>query len=136
MNRADTAARYGDTRRFLNSTLITLILGTLFLIGVVGVEWQIAHFGPADGPVGSLFYAMTGFHALHVLTGVIFLGVIYRNGRKGMYTPERHWPVEAAASLLALRGCGLDLLLPGPVPDRCRDFVKHLRRKPGFRQLG
>jgi cytochrome c oxidase subunit III len=97
MNRADLAARFGDTRRFLNSTLITLILGTLFLIGVVGVEWQIAHFGPADGPAAALFFAMTGFHALHVLSGVIFLAIIYFNGRKGLYTPERHWPVEAAA---------------------------------------
>jgi cytochrome c oxidase subunit 3 len=40
---------------------------------------------------------MTGFHAFHVLTGVIFLFIVYRNGRKGLYSAERHWPVEAAA---------------------------------------
>jgi cytochrome c oxidase subunit 3 len=73
------------------------MLGTLFLIGVVGVEWQIAPFGPADGAAGSVFYTMTGFHALHVLSGVIFLAIVYRNGRKGLYTAERHWAVEAAA---------------------------------------
>lgn len=66
-------------------------------MGVAGLEWQIAHFGPADGAAASLFYTMTGFHAFHVLTGVIFLFVVYRNGQKGLYTPERHWPVEAAA---------------------------------------
>lgn len=97
MNRAETGAAYGDRKTFLNSLLITIVLGTLFLIGVVGVEWQLAPFGPADGAAASLFYAMTGFHAFHVLTGVIFLIIVYLNGRKGMYTPERHFPVEAAA---------------------------------------
>jgi cytochrome c oxidase subunit 3 len=97
MNRAEIAAEYGDSKSFLRNTLITMILGTIFLVGVVGVEWQIAPFGPSDGAVGSLFYAMTGFHAFHVLTGVIFLFIVYRNGRKGQYSAERHWPVEAAA---------------------------------------
>jgi cytochrome c oxidase subunit 3 len=97
MNRAEIAAEYGDSKAFLRNTLITMILGTIFLVGVVGVEWQIAPFGPSDGAVGSLFYAMTGFHAFHVLTGVIFLFIVYRNGRKGQYSAERHWPVEAAA---------------------------------------
>jgi cytochrome c oxidase subunit 3 len=69
----------------------------LFLLGVVFVEWRIAPFGPADGAAASLFYAMTGFHAFHVLTGVIFLFVIYRNGRNGHYSAERHWAVEACA---------------------------------------
>ena len=97
MNRAETAMAHGDQKTFLRGTLITLVLGTLFLVGVVGVEWQIAPFGPADGAAGSVFFTMTGFHALHVLTGVIFLAVVYRNGRKGLYTAERHWAVEAAA---------------------------------------
>jgi len=97
MNRAETAMRFGDRKGFLRGTLITLILGVIFLIGVVGVEWQIAPFGPADGVAASLFYAMTGFHAFHVLTGVIFVFVVYRNGRKGLYSTERHWAVEACA---------------------------------------
>ena len=97
VNRAETAASYGDRKTFLRSILITLVLGVLFLIGVVGVEWQIAPFGTADGAAASLFYTMTGFHAFHVLTGVVFLFVIYNNGRKGKYGPEDHWPVEAAA---------------------------------------
>jgi cytochrome c oxidase subunit 3 len=97
MNRAETAMAHGDRKNFLRGTLITLVLGMIFLIGVVGVEWQVAPFGPGDGAAASLFYAMTGFHAFHVLTGVIFLAVVYRNGRKGLYTAERHWAVEACA---------------------------------------
>jgi cytochrome c oxidase subunit III len=97
INRAETAMAYGDTKWFLRGTFISIVLGVLFLVGVVGVEWQIAPFGPADGTAASLFYTMTGFHAFHVLTGVIFLLIVFRNGRKGLYSPERHWPVEAAA---------------------------------------
>jgi cytochrome c oxidase subunit 3 len=97
MNRAETAMAHGDRKTFLTGTLITLALGLVFLIGVIGVEWRIAPFHTWDGVVGSIFFTMTGFHALHVLTGVIFLGIVYRNGRKGLYSAERHWAVEAAA---------------------------------------
>jgi cytochrome c oxidase subunit 3 len=97
MNRAETAMRYGDRKAFLNGTLITIVLGVLFLIGVVGIEWQIAPFEAGENAMSSIFFTMTGFHAFHVLTGVIFLAIVYRNGRKGLYTPERHFPVEAAA---------------------------------------
>jgi len=32
-----------------------------------------------------------------VLTGVIFLFIVWNNGRRGHYTAEQHWGVEAAA---------------------------------------
>lgn len=89
----------------MRNTMITFILGLGFLLGVVLVEWRlaaheglIASFGnPAVGPVGGVFYMMTGMHAFHVLTGLIFLAVVWNNARKGLYTAEKHYPVEAAA---------------------------------------
>jgi cytochrome c oxidase subunit III len=98
INRAEVSLSLGDQKGFLRSTLITIILGVAFLIGVVGVEWQLAPFGPSDGAEGAIFYMMTGMHAFHVLTGVIFLLIVYRNGKRGRYTPERHFAVEAAAN--------------------------------------
>ena len=98
MNRAEKAMAHGDQKTFLQGTLITLVLGVVFLVGVVGVEWQLAPFGPGDGAHGAMFYMMTGMHAFHVLTGVIFLWIVYRNGRKGLYTAEKHWAVEACAT--------------------------------------
>ncbi|MBI4730686.1 MAG: heme-copper oxidase subunit III [Chloroflexi bacterium] len=95
MNRAETAMAHDDRKQFLFSTAVTLTLGLLFLVGVVGVEWQIAPFGPGDGVQGAVFYSMTGFHAFHVLTGVIFLVIILRNGLRGRYSSEKHWGVEA-----------------------------------------
>jgi cytochrome c oxidase subunit 3 len=97
MNRAETAIRFGDKKGFLNGTLLTIALGTLFLIGVVGVEWQIAPFSAGENAAASIFFTMTGFHAFHVLTGLILLVIVYRKGRKDLYSAERHWAVEAAA---------------------------------------
>ena len=98
MNRAEVQISQGNRKGFVISTAITLILGVAFLVGVVGVEWQIAHFGPDDGPEGAVFYMMTGMHAFHVLTGVIFLALVLRNGLRGKYNAEKHWAVEAAAN--------------------------------------
>lgn len=98
MNRAEVQISQGNRKGFIVSTAITLILGVAFLVGVVGVEWQIAHFGPDDGPAGAVFYMMTGMHAFHVLTGVIFLALVLRNGMRGKYSAEKHWAVEAAAN--------------------------------------
>jgi cytochrome c oxidase subunit 3 len=105
MNRGETAMKYGDVKAFMRNTIITFVLGLGFLLGVVLVEWRlaaeeglVASFGnPAVGPLGGVFYMMTGMHAFHVFTGLIFLAVVWNNARKGVYTAEQHWGVEAAA---------------------------------------
>ncbi len=99
MNRAEIAAGVGDIKNFLRNTLVTMILGIGFLVGVVAVEWPAAaeHISVSEGVAGSVFFTMTGFHAFHVLTGVIFLFIVWNNGRKGLYTAERHFAVEACA---------------------------------------
>jgi cytochrome c oxidase subunit 3 len=97
MYRADIAIKYGNVKGFTRNILVTIILGVLFLVGVVGLEWPTAPFSPGDNAMASIFFTMTGMHALHVLTGVIFLTIVYRNGKKGLYSKQRHFPVEAAA---------------------------------------
>jgi len=95
-NRAEICMEYGDRKQFTASLGITLALGILFLVGVVGVEWQLAPFGPETSLSSAVFYVMTGFHAFHVFTGVIFLAIVLRNGMHGLYSPEKHWAVEAS----------------------------------------
>lgn len=95
-NRAEVSLVLGNRRQALVSLAVTIILGVIFLAGVLGVEWRIAPFGPADGAQGAVFYSMTGFHAFHVLTGVIFLSIVLRNLARNRYSPEKHWAVEAA----------------------------------------
>lgn len=100
MNRAETSMEHGDRKGFQFGLIVTLVLGIGFLLGVVGVEWpQAIHEGvtPSSGAEGAIFFMMTGMHAFHVLTGVIFLLVVLRNGMRGLYTEQRHWAVEAAA---------------------------------------
>ena len=110
MYRAEMGAAYGDRSKFLNGALLAAALGTLFFIMVVVLEWNVfglegslfgvelfGHLTPADGVYGGIFFAMTGMHALHVLTGVALILIVWWNGRRGRFTPESHWGVEATA---------------------------------------
>jgi cytochrome c oxidase subunit 3 len=97
MYRADVAMSYGDVKSSTRNLFVTIVLGILFLIGVVGLEWPTAPFSPGDNAVASIFFTMTGMHALHVLSGVILLIIVYRNSKMGLYSEKRHFPVEAAA---------------------------------------
>jgi cytochrome c oxidase subunit 3 len=100
MNRAETSMAHGDQKGFMSGIIITILLGLGFLVGVIGVEWRIAAeegvtVGASAGT--AIFYMMTGMHAFHVLTGVIFLLIVFNNGRRGLYSQEKHWAVEASA---------------------------------------
>lgn len=93
---AETAVARGRRALFLISTLLTAVLGLAFLVGVVGFEWS-GHLRPTDGVYGSVFFAMTGLHALHVASGVGLLVYIGLNGLRGHYTVDDHFGVEACA---------------------------------------
>ena len=114
MNRGETLMHNGDRKGFLRYTGWTFLLGLAFLLGVVIIEWHaipwiadpvLALFGeaegveplkPSSGPAGAVFFMMTGMHAFHVLTGLIFLAVVWLNAKRGLYD-EKNYPVEAAA---------------------------------------
>ena len=97
-NRAEVAVERSDKKTLQISLLITLALGVMFLLGVVFIEWPAAAregITPSSGIDGAIFYMLTGMHAFHVLTGLVFLSLILRNARENLYTPEKHWQVEA-----------------------------------------
>jgi len=92
--RAERAAHAGDQAETMHYLRLTLMLGTVFLAGVA-YEWFLAFEKfPPDTEFGTVFFTMTGMHAFHVITGLIFLGIIYRQARRGAYA-EDSWPVEA-----------------------------------------
>ena len=100
MNRAETAMEHGDRPGFVVGIVATLLLGLVFVAGVLGVEWPSAiaeGVSPSASAGGAIFFMMTGMHAFHVITGLIFLSIVLRNGRRGLYSAEKHWAVEAAA---------------------------------------
>jgi cytochrome c oxidase subunit 3 len=99
MNRAEVSLGQGDQKGFVSGTIIIFVLGLAFVIGVVFVEWPLAiheDITPSSGVAGATFFMMTGMHAFHVFTGLIFLLIILRNGLRGVYTQEKHFAVEAA----------------------------------------
>ncbi len=99
MNRAEVSMDYGDIKNFKLFTALTFVLGLAFVLGVLGVEWPSAiaeGVTPSTNAAGAIFFMMTGMHAFHVVTGLIFLFVIFRNGSRGKYSAEKHWGVEAA----------------------------------------
>jgi cytochrome c oxidase subunit III len=55
--------------------LATMAMGSYFLYGQA-VEWQGLSFGFTDGVFGGTFYLLTGFHGLHVLTGILLQGLM------------------------------------------------------------
>ena len=101
MYRAETAIKHDDRGDFLRSISVTIILGILFVAGVVGLEWAEAPIKPFTGGefgvYGDIFFFMTGMHAFHVVTGVILLIIIAYRGYKGQLSSEHSWPAEAAA---------------------------------------
>jgi cytochrome c oxidase subunit 3 len=107
--RGQTAIEFGDHKGFQRNFLFAAIFGLLFLIGVVFFEWNIfglsasigpielfGHLRPSDGVESGIFFAMTGWHALHVVTGVMLLLIMWNKGRHGEFSPERSWGVEGA----------------------------------------
>ncbi|MEB3232302.1 MAG: heme-copper oxidase subunit III [Leptolyngbyaceae bacterium] len=55
--------------------LLTMVMGSYFLYGQA-IEWRSLEFGFTDGLFGGTFYLLTGFHGLHVLSGVLLQGLM------------------------------------------------------------
>ncbi|MBX0290757.1 cytochrome c oxidase subunit 3 [Hymenobacter sp. HSC-4F20] len=77
------AARKDELTQVRTALLVTTVLGVAFLIG----QWQmweqlvgqrIFFAGTDANPSGSFLYVLTGVHAFHLLTGLIFLLIVLR----------------------------------------------------------
>jgi len=113
------AAQMGKRTLLVVLLILTLLFGLVFL-GIKGVEWYDkykehhipgASFNADDIATGypqlhinqehaqiyfSLYFAMTGLHALHMVIGVGLFSVITYFAWKGRYTPNYYTPVENA----------------------------------------
>lgn len=86
----------GDRATLKNATLLTVILGAVFLF-FQGFEYHHATYAFHDGVYGSVFYLLTGFHGFHVFVGAAMLLVLYLRLRKGDFTVKQHFYFEGAA---------------------------------------
>jgi cytochrome c oxidase subunit III len=79
--------------------LLTMALGAYFLYGQA-VEWGGLSFGLTSGVFGGTFYLLTGFHGLHVATGVLLMTLMlvksfipgnYDRGEQGVEATSLFW---------------------------------------------
>jgi hypothetical protein len=124
------AAQTGKQKALVGFLIATIALGTVFLV-VKGFEyhdkWVLHHvpglnFQLEEGQVPqiaiflSLYFALTGLHALHMVIGFVLMSVIlWMAWRKRLLARVVHAGGDGRA-VLALRGHRLDLPVPAAVP--------------------
>jgi cytochrome c oxidase subunit 3 len=69
---ADRSAARTTKQRWL---VVTLLLGGGFLANQI-LEYLRLGFGPSSSLFASMFYLMTGFHALHVFAGLVLISFV------------------------------------------------------------
>ncbi|MCU1453905.1 MAG: Cytochrome c oxidase subunit 3 [Acidimicrobiales bacterium] len=75
MHGAVVAARRGDRSAVVRWLGLTAFMGAVFL-GNQALEYAQAPFSISSHAYGSIFYLATGFHGLHVLGGLLFMGAV------------------------------------------------------------
>jgi cytochrome c oxidase subunit 3 len=73
-----------DRRGFHRWTILTFVLGAAFLLMQLHDYLRLS-FRVSTDAYGTMFYAMTGFHGLHVLVGLLLMLVILGRSRQGAY---------------------------------------------------
>lgn len=101
-------AQTGNNKKTILHLVLTLVLGAAF-VGIKLVEWSHkahdhlipgAHFefDPAFAGQAEIFYslyfAMTGLHAFHMLVGFGLIGVVIWLAARGRFSPENPNTVE------------------------------------------
>ena len=96
---AGRARRQGDHARHLRWLRTTATLGALFLT-VQGYEWiRLIGYGLslASGVYGTTFFALIGFHGLHVLAALVWLLATTMLVARGHFEDGRVAPLQACA---------------------------------------
>jgi cytochrome c oxidase subunit 3 len=95
-HRAGKECRGGNLAATRLWLAITGGLGAAFLAGQM-IEYFSLPFGLTDNLFASTFYALTGFHGLHVTLGVICIAIVALQARKGgRISASDHFGLEAA----------------------------------------
>ena len=85
----------GDRKGALYGALYTIVLAVLFT-GLQYYEYAEAAFSFADSIYGTVFFASTGLHGLHVIVGTIFITVGFVRMILYHLTSDHHLGFEAA----------------------------------------
>ncbi len=94
MQLAVRRARSGDVDGMRRWVIVTLPLGTIF-VGSQVRTWFAANFTVSSNAYGTMFYGMTGFHALHVVAGLLLMLVVLGRAAQGAYRDGATGSIEA-----------------------------------------
>ncbi|HEV2953442.1 MAG TPA: heme-copper oxidase subunit III [Candidatus Dormibacteraeota bacterium] len=102
------AIQKGQRQKLVFWLIVTIVLGALFEVGqgvefarAYGVSVPLLGSAPAihldTNVFASTFFAMTGFHGIHVLGGLCFLLLVLWRTAKGHFDERHHVAVAACA---------------------------------------
>ena len=85
------AAERGDVFGLRRWYLVTLAMGTFFVIGQAYEYYNLVHEGTTipSGAYGTVFYLTTGFHGLHVIGGLLAFVYLLVRSTMGRFTPAQ-----------------------------------------------
>ena len=105
---AVNAAQLGARKSLVTFLILTIVLGSVFL-GIKAVEYHekfVNHHVPGpsfqfEGPDSanaqlffSLYFAMTGLHALHMIIGIVLLAILAVRARRGAFGADYYTPID------------------------------------------
>lgn len=93
---SERAIKAGQGRRLRWGLILTVGLGLIF-IGGQFLEFARTGMHPGDQAFGGVFFALMGFHALHLLAGTVVLVICLIRAGLGDFTPQRHEAVTLGA---------------------------------------
>jgi cytochrome c oxidase subunit III len=96
MQHAVNLVKRGDVAGMRRWVWVTWVMGAAFL-GAQAHEWATTSFQISTNAYGSTFFAMTGFHGLHVFAGLMVMLVILGRAAAGAYSAGEHAGLEVAA---------------------------------------
>ena len=85
----------GNRKGAIDGAFWTIVLALLFT-GLQGYEYAEAGFTFADSIYGTVFFASTGLHGIHVIIGTIFITVGFVRIVLYHLTSDHHLGFEAA----------------------------------------
>lgn len=93
VRRAVRAARAGETGALVRHLALAFLLGAGVLGGLL-YDWSTVPLSPGSS-FGENYFLSTGYHALHLVIGLVALLALGLAGRRGRYGPWNYWAVEA-----------------------------------------
>jgi cytochrome c oxidase subunit 3 len=93
MHWATTSAKRGNRAGLCSGMVLTLLLGTTFLLTQV-IEYHRIGFNTTNTSFAATFFGLTGLHASHVFIGLTILLAMTIRSFRGHFSPEKHHGLE------------------------------------------